>query len=98
MTISRYNRDGTILAGGAFGTATAVNAIRQAVSRGEINLQTRLLSEAQRLDTIAGEAFGDASLWWVIAAASNIGWALQVPAGTELSIPTDLTQIGDLVG
>ena len=98
MTISRYNRDGTILAGRAFGTATAVNAIRQAVSRGEINLQTRLLSEAQRLDTIAGEAFGDASLWWVIAAASNIGWALQVPAGTELSIPTDLTQIGDLVG
>ena len=89
MTISRYNRDGTIL---------AVNAIRQAVSRGEINLQTRLLSEAQRLDTIAGEAFGDASLWWVIAAASNIGWALQVPAGTELSIPTDLSQIGDLVG
>jgi hypothetical protein len=54
MAISRYNRDGTILAGRAFGTATAVNAIRQAVRRGEISLQTRILSEGQRLDTVAG--------------------------------------------
>jgi len=98
MAISRYNRDGTILAGRAFGTATAVNAIRQAIRRGEISLQTRILSEGQRLDTVAGQAYGDSRLWWVIAAASNIGWGLQVPAGTELNIPTDLSQIGDLVG
>tara|TARA_Y100000591_G_C21489801_1_gene524537 strand:- start:51 stop:224 length:174 start_codon:yes stop_codon:yes gene_type:complete len=57
-----------------------------------------MLKEAQRLDTIAAESYGDARLWWVIAAASNIGWGLQVPPGTKLSIPIDLAQIGDLVG
>lgn len=98
MAISRYNRDGTILAGRAFGTATAVNAIRQAVRLGQISLQTRMLTEGQRLDTIAAESYGDARLWWVIAAASNIGWGLQVPPGTKLSIPIDLSQVGDLVG
>ena len=97
MTVNRYDRDGTILGGRAFGTAGSVNAIRLAVRRGEISLQTVVLSEAQRLDTVAGEAYGNSSLWWVIAAASNIGWGLQVPAGTELSIPTDLSQIGDIV-
>lgn len=97
MTVNRYDRDGTILGGRAFGTAGSVNAIRLAVRRGEISLQTVVLSEAQRLDTVAGDTYGNSSLWWVIAAASNIGWGLQVPAGTELSIPTDLSQIGDIV-
>ena len=97
MAFSRYERDGTISGGRAYATAGSVNAIRLDARNGQISLQPRVLSETQRLDTIAGEVYGNSSLWWVIAAASNIGWALQVPAGTELSIPTDLAQIGDIV-
>jgi hypothetical protein len=28
-------------------------------------------------------------LWWVIAAASGIGWGMQVPPGVILKIPTE---------
>ena len=50
------------------------------------------------MDIIAGEVYGDAALWWVIAAASGIGWGLQVPAGTVLNVPTRLEQVTRLVG
>jgi hypothetical protein len=55
------------------------------------------MKEDARLDVMAGREYGDASLWWVIAAASNIGWGLQVPAGTRILIPATLSQIADLV-
>jgi nucleoid-associated protein YgaU len=51
----------------------------------------------QRLDILAGKLYGDSSLWWVIAAASGIGWGLQIPGGTVLTVPTDISQIAMLV-
>ena len=48
------------------------------------------MQEGERLDTIAGKIYGDSNYWWVIAAASGIGWPLQVPPGTLLRIPEDL--------
>jgi len=55
------------------------------------------MTEAERLDVIAGRVYGDGRLWWIIAAASGIGWWLQVPAGTRLVIPTSLDAISDLL-
>jgi hypothetical protein len=46
-----------------------------------------MLTETQRLDVLAGIEYGDSSLWWIIAAASNIGWGLQVPPGILIKIP-----------
>ena len=37
--------------------------------------------------------YGSGNMWWVIAAASGIGWGTQVPPGTLLRIPTDLSMI-----
>ena len=54
---------------------------------------TYIIEEGERLDHVAGNAYGNSSYWWVIAAASNIGWGLQVPPGTLLKIPTDLNKI-----
>jgi hypothetical protein len=51
-----------------------------------------VLQQNQRLDTIAGDVYGNGKLWWIIAAASNIGWGLQCPAGTILLIP-DLSDV-----
>jgi hypothetical protein len=45
------------------------------------------LDEAERLDVLAGEFYGDGRLWWVICAASGIGFSPQVPAGTRIIIP-----------
>ena len=63
--------------------------IYRAVENGSINYQTILLEEGQRLDHIAGIYYNNASLWWLISAASGIGWGLQCPPGTVLRIPTN---------
>ena len=44
----------------------------------------------ERLDKLAKIFYEDASLWWIIAAASGIGWAMQCPAGTVIKIPKNL--------
>ncbi len=51
----------------------------------------------ERLDTIAGKQYGDSSLWWVIAAANGIGYAMQIKEGRELIVPTNLEQIAIII-
>ena len=42
----------------------------------------------ERLDTLADRFYGDATIWWVIAAANGIGkGTLRVPRGIKLRIP-----------
>ena len=84
-------KNGTVLK-----TAGAIESIRLAVRNNQISLTTRVLKEGERLDKIAGEMYNDGRLWWIIAAASGIGWAPQVPPGTFLLIPTDLSQVSGL--
>jgi len=97
VAISRYDRDPLIFGGRSFGSAQSVVIIRDAVRRGQISLKEKIMSESERLDVIAGQQYQDASLWWVIAAASNIGWGLQVPAGTKISIPTDISEVLEII-
>ena len=54
---------------------------------------THVVKQGERLDTIAGKVYGSGGMWWVIAAASGIGWGAQVPPGTLLRIPTNLSLI-----
>ena len=97
MAVSRYDRDPLIFGGRSFGSAQSVVIIRDAVRRGQLSLKEKIMSETERLDVIAGQQYQDASLWWVIAAASNIGWGLQVPAGTKISIPTNISEVLELI-
>ena len=55
------------------------------------------MPETTRLDILAGTLYGDGRLWWVLAAASNIGWWPQVPAGTLIRVPADLTEVENLL-
>ena len=87
MAISRYSRTPRLDLGAQFGTSIAIQNIRAAIKDGQIPVKTILLRGAERLDTIAGHAYGDSRYWWVLAAASNIGWGLQVPPGTIIKIP-----------
>jgi len=98
MAFSRYTRDDIIKAGTSFGTATAAEAIKDAVNDGTLEIETRLIEEAERLDTIAGQVYNDGTLWWIIAAASEIGWGLQVPPGTVLRIPISADSVKEIVG
>ena len=96
--LGRYTRSPKIKAGKSYGTYAAGNVIYRAYQQGAIDVEFRVLKGKQRLDIVAGEYYGDGSLWWFIAAASRIGWGLQVPPGTRLVIPTDINQIAALIG
>lgn len=92
----RYSRDQKI-SGGLLQTAQSVAVLRRARDFGLIQVETLVLQDSQRLDHIAYEKLGNPHDWWVIAALSDIGWGMQVPAGTILKIPVDLNAVQALV-
>ena len=99
MAFNRYSRSLIINRDGKkfFPSSKAGLRIRQAVTGGQLQVEQFVLAEAQRLDTVSADFYGDASYWWVIAAASGIGWQCQVPAGTLLRIPTSIAAVENLV-
>jgi hypothetical protein len=84
----RYEDAPKIKGGRQRGTSASVASIRSAISSGRISYEELTVQEDQRLDVLAGIRYGDSTLWWVIAAASNIGWCLQVPPNTLIRIPS----------
>jgi|TARA_R110000851_G_scaffold58961_1_gene136617 nucleoid-associated protein YgaU len=95
--MNRYRNDALIKNGQMLATSKGLVNIRLAIRNNQLSITTRVLKEGERIDNIAGEVYNNARLWWVIAAASGIGWAPQAPPGTFLIIPTDLGQISGLV-
>jgi len=87
MVNSRYARTRILGAEKRFATSFAITAIRNNIKNGNIRFDEITLVERERLDTLAGKAYGDGRYSWVIAAASNIGWMLQAPPGTQIRIP-----------
>lgn len=97
MSLRRYARAPILKSGLQYGTSNASRVIREALTGGTLQAQIYTLQEGERLDTVAGQFYGDGRLWWVIAAASNVGWGLQVPPGTRLLIP-DIVRVTELIG
>jgi len=87
MIFSRYARTRILGLGRRYATSFAIPAIRQNIANGNIRTEEFVLSERERMDTLAGKAYGDGRFGWVIAAASNVGWQLQCPPGTVIIIP-----------
>jgi nucleoid-associated protein YgaU len=99
--INRYGRTGILRnenGDSLYATPEYIRAIRNGVNAGTIIVSEHTAVMNDRLDKIAGRIWGDAALWWIIAAASGIGWGLQIPPGTQLLIPTDLSSITDIIG
>jgi len=96
--IFRYENTPKIAAGKFLATPIAARNLSRATRDGQLTFKTIIATEGARLDSIAGKEYGDARMYWIIAACSGIGWSLQVPPGTVLSIPTDLSQIRAIVG
>lgn len=67
--------------------------IFKAVESQRINYSVHILEEGERLDYLAGLYYGDSSFWWVLAAASGIGYALQVPPATVIRVPNSLSEV-----
>ncbi len=97
MATSRYARTPRLDLGAQFGTSVAIQNIRKAIKDGRVEIKTIVVRGAERLDTIAGSVYGDSRYWWVLAAASDVGWGLQIPPGTIVNVP-DLSQVLKVVG
>lgn len=78
-------------------TTDVSSRIYFATQRNLIVYNTTQLVAGTRLDHLAAQVYGDHTLWWIIAAASGIGWGLQCPPGTVINIPSDLNQIYSLL-
>ena len=97
MAVSRYTRTPLLAFGTKLGTSRSIELIRSSISNGTISVSEIILKGNERLDTLAGEIYGDSRYWWILAAASNIGWGLQVPPGTVINVPR-LADVLELVG
>ena len=97
MSLSRYRNTSRLNFNSKIGTSRAMVALRAAVTQGVIPIDDVVtLTGNQRLDHLAAIYYKDARLWWILAAASDIGWGLQVPPGTVISIP-DLSAVNELL-
>jgi nucleoid-associated protein YgaU len=97
MAIGRYDRTSVIGLQKNYATAASCTSIYFAVRDGQVSSERYIVKEGDRLDSLAGTFYGNGKYWWVIAAASGVGWNLQVPPGTYLRIP-NIDQIAGLVG
>ena len=97
MTLRRYSRTPIYGLNTRYGTSKAILYIRNGIQAGTIRGQQYITKENERLDIIAGQFYGDGTLWWVIAAGSGIGWGLQVPSNTQLTVPI-LEDVSQVVG
>ena len=98
MAFNRYTNNSRQGGGGALTTAQSVRILRNAIKFGTIYPVSQVITTGyDRLDTLAGIMYGDSRYWWVLAAASNIGWGLQVPPGTTINV-LDLATVQRLVG
>jgi hypothetical protein len=98
MAFSRYRRENKIAGGEQLRAALCLSTLRSALKNGRlIPVNQVILTGNDRLDTLAGKFYGDGSYWWVLAAASEIGWGLQVPPGTVINV-LNLSDVEALVG
>lgn len=97
MALSRYSGDAVIAKGTRLATARAFRVIRAGVKSGRIKSTAMTTRGLARLDQLAGQHYSNGAYWWVIAAASDVGWGLQVPGGTRLRIP-DIGQVLNTLG
>jgi hypothetical protein len=96
MALSRYSFSANLknsLGEHVVSISNASPLIFRAVESQNINYSVHVLEEGERLDYLAGIYYGDSSLWWVLAAASGIGYALQVPPGTVIRVPSSVAEV-----
>jgi hypothetical protein len=98
MAFSRYRNAPRLALSTQYGTSQAVNIVRAGVASGAIPIVDVItLTGNQRLDHLAALYYKDSKYWWILAAASEIGWGLQLPPGTIINVP-DFSAVSSLIG
>lgn len=98
MPFSRYARTSRINLGKSVGTQRSLYPLYIAAKNGTIPTTRYVTKSRERLDIVAGRYYGSGIYWWVIACTSGIGWGMQVPPGTVLIIPLNISDVEGIVG
>jgi hypothetical protein len=100
MGISRHSFKRAVSINGKTILATnkCSTRIYQAVLDKKLPCDIYIMKQGDRLDIIAYKKYKNSDYWWIIAAASGIGWGLQLTPGTILAIPRNLNQLFSYVG
>tara|TARA_B100000287_G_C20488544_1_gene724087 strand:+ start:548 stop:853 length:306 start_codon:yes stop_codon:yes gene_type:complete len=96
MALSRYSFTANLrntLGENFVSISNASPRIFNAVENQEIQYSVHTMEEGERLDYLAGIYYGDSKFWWVLAAASGIGYPLQVTPGTVIRVPINLSDV-----
>jgi hypothetical protein len=94
--IKTYSSDLVLGQRPRYATANICSKVFNDCKSGKLVTETILFNEGDRLDHLSQKYYGNGLDWWVIAAASGLGWWLQVNPGTEIIIPTDIKQVKSL--
>lgn len=92
----KYSFDNIIGIKPKYATTNLCTKIFNDCKNGQIETTTILYNEGDRLDYISQRYYGNGLDWWIIAAASGIGWWLQINPGTEIIIPLDIKLVKSL--
>jgi len=92
--LGRYENSEIFAFGQSYGTSYISRQIFDGINNGAIKYSENYLQQGERLDVLAGQVYGDGRLYWIICAASGIGFAAQVPPGTIIKTPnlSDVTR------
>ena len=96
MALSRYSFSANLknsLGENYVSNSRSSTKIFRSVENQVISYSVHVLEEGERLDYLAGIYYGDSSFWWILAAASGIGYALQVPPGTIIRVPNSVGEV-----
>lgn len=92
MAISRYDNT-PIIDSRFFATQHNYKNIIDAIDNLSIKMIEYVTNSSDRLDTLATRFYDDGRYWWIIAIANDIGWSMQIPAGTLLQIPVNVDDV-----
>jgi hypothetical protein len=94
--ITKYSSDPVLGLRPRYATANLCSNIFNDCRTGRLESTTIFYKEGDRLDYFSQKYYGNGMDWWVIAAASGLGWWLQINPGTEITIPLDIKQVKSL--
>lgn len=100
MALSRHSFSKKITYNGKSIIATNKTSSRiySGVLNKKIDCSKYIIKEGERLDTLSLRFYNTSSYWWILAAASGIGWPLQISPGTIIAIPSNLNELFSYVG
>ena len=88
MATSRINDFGQDMTSAIYNRIKEIRIDPNLEEKEKLKYYKKVTSDGKvRLDQYAQEAYGDGLDWWIIAAASGIGWWLSIEQGTQLYIP-----------